>query len=137
VGLSGPLGCLGATAYGVLLVWSIGCELERTTWMFRGLQHMAFYWCGLLAVGLSGPLGCLGATAYGVLLVLSIGCGLERTTWMFRGLQHMAFYWCGLLAVGLSGPLGGLEGYSMWRSTLSIAKLSLVRSNIFACECGV
>jgi hypothetical protein len=24
-------------------VWSIDCELERTTWMLRGLQHVAFY----------------------------------------------------------------------------------------------
>jgi len=38
--------------------------------------------------------------------------------------------------MGLSGPLGCLKGYNIWRSTLSIAKLSIVRSNIFACECG-
>lgn len=44
---------------------------------------------------------------------------------------------CGILAVGLSGPLVSLEDYGIWRSTLSIAKLSPVRSNIFACECGI
>jgi len=38
---------------------------------------------------------------------------------------------------GLSGLLGYLEGYSIWRSTLSKTKLSIVRSNIFACECGI
>jgi len=58
-------------------------------------------------------------------------------TWLLLPKMQWIQTRCGLLAVGLSRPLGCLEGYFIWRSTLSIAQLSTDRNKIFACECGV
>jgi len=54
------------------------------------------------------------------------GCCFRRCSGSRRGVVYWLWAWA-----------DHLEDYSIWRSTLSLAKLSTVQSNILACECGV